>query len=262
MNPHLEAIRAAFTRQADYISTSPAFVNEERVRWLLRLAEPRTAQGWPLGQAEALDVACGAGIVAVALAAQVRYVTGMDITPAVLERAEARAREAGVDNVRFEVGDATRLPYRDASFDLVTCTSAFHHLDRPERVMAEVARVLRPGGAFCAMDITTLEVPSARTRHQVMEQLRDPSHTTNLTPSAWRRLAQGVSLKIVVLGVVPSHRDLEEWLTICPEEAKPQVRALFQQDMAEGVSGLQVRRSGDVVLFTHPMLLLRAEKKR
>jgi SAM-dependent methyltransferase len=261
VNPHLEAVRAAFTRQADYINTSPAFVNEERVRWLLRLARASSAQGIPLRLAVALDVACGAGIIAVALAAQVRHVTGVDITPAVLERAETRAREAQVHNVRFEVGDAARLPYPDACFDLVTCTSAFHHLDQSQRVMAEVARVLRSGGAFCAMDITTPEVRPAREQHQIMERLRDPSHTTNLTPSAWRRLAQGAGLKVMTLGVVPSHRDLEEWLTICSEEAKPQVRALFQQDMAEGLSGLQVRRSGDAVLFTHPMLLLRAEKE-
>ena len=62
------------------------------------------------------------------------------------------------------------------------------------------------------------------------------------------------------MGVVPSHRDLEEWLTICPEEDKDRVRALFQRDIEEGRSGLNVRREDGPILFTHPMLLLRAER--
>ncbi len=260
MQAHLDAIRAAFTRQADYINTSPAFVNEERIRWLLHLAGQPNGRGVRTEEQAALDVACGAGVMAEALARRVRHVTGVDITPAVLERAEGRAKEAGLGNTKFVLGDAAHLPFPDASFDLVTCTSAFHHLDRPQQVMVEAARVLRSGGAFCAMDITTPEVRPARERHQEMERLRDPSHTFNLTPSAWRRLTQGAGLTVMELGVATSHRDLEEWLTICPEEAKPQVRALFERDMGDGASGLQVRRNGEAVLFTHPMLLLRAEK--
>jgi len=260
MESHSDVIRAAFTRQADYISTSPAFVGQERMNWLLSLAQLPSDKAVPLEQADMLDVACGAGVVAMAMMGHVRHVTGVDLTPAVLEKAEASAKEAGATNTRFMLGDATALPSPDASFDLVTCTSAFHHFDQPERVVAEVARVLRAGGAFCALDITTSEVPVKQERHQEMERLRDPSHTASLTPAMWRRLVQRAGLQVTWMGVVPSHRDLEEWLTVCPEESKAQVRSLFERDIAEDLSGLNVRRDGDSILFTHPMLLLRAEK--
>ena len=260
MESHSDVIRAAFTSQADYISTSPAFVSQERLNWLLALARLRGDATVPLDQADALDVACGAGVVAMALVDHVRHVTGVDLTPAVLEKAEASAKERGVTNAKFLLGDATALPFPDRSFDLVTCTYAFHHFDQPEQVVTEVVRVLRPGGAFCALDVTTPEVPSARARHQEMERLRDPSHTINLTPSMWRRLVQSTGLRVTFMGVLPLHRDLAEWMTVCPEENRAQVRALFEQDVVDGVSGLNVRRDGDAILFTHPMLLMRADK--
>ena len=260
MQSHDDIIRTAFTRQADYISTSPAFVAQERIDLVMELARAGGGATTLLDQAHVLDVACGAGIVAVALAKQAAQVTGVDLTPAVLEKAEALATESGVTNTEFVLGDARTLPSDDDAFDLVTCTSAFHHFDEPAQVVTEIARVLKSGGAFCALDITTPEVPASRERHQEMERLRDPSHTTNLTPSAWRRLAHSAGLRVTLMGVVPSHRDLEEWLTICPEEDKDRVRALFQRDIEEGRSGLNVRREGGPILFTHPMLLLRAEK--
>ncbi len=261
MQSHADAIRAAFTLQADYISTSPAFLSEERIAWLLALIQAGSDTDAPLHGADALDVACGAGVVAAAMAGHVRHVTGVDLTPAVLEKAETRAKDLGVVNTRFLLGDATALPSSDASFDLVTCTSAFHHFDLPERVVAEVVRVLRPGGAFCAIDITTSEVPVLRERHQEMERLRDPSHTANLTPAAWRRLAQRAGLRVTWMGLVPSHRDLEEWLTVCPDESKAQVQALFERDITESQSGLDIRRVSGSIQFTHPMLLMRAEKR-
>lgn len=260
MRSHADAIRAAFSFQADYISTSPAFLDQERLDWLLRLASVDTVAGASLDRMDALDVACGAGVVAEFLSRHVRHVTGIDMTPAVLEKAEALANQKGMTNARFLLGDATAIPLPDSSVDMVTCTSAFHHFDEPEQVVAEIVRVLRPGGIFCAIDITTSEVPWKRTRHQEMERLRDPSHTTNLTPSAWRKLAQRSGLRVTWIGVVPSHRSLEEWLTVCPEENKQQVRELFVRDISEGQSGLDVRRDGNEILFTHPMLLMRAEK--
>jgi SAM-dependent methyltransferase len=260
MPSHADAIRAAFTSQAEYISTSPAFSSQERLDRLLELSQAPGRAGTPLEQVDMLDLACGAGVVASFMAGHARQVTGIDLTPAVLQKAVALAKKAGRANARFLLGDVASLPFPDASFDLVTCTAAFHHFDRPEPALAEVARVLRSGGKFCAIDVTTSEVSGQRERHQQMERLRDSSHTTNLTPSVWRQLAQKAGLEVTRTDVVPSHRDLEGWLTIGPEENKARVRELFEQDISEGRSGLNVRRDGDSIMFTHPTLLLRAEK--
>lgn len=92
-----------------------------------------------------LDVGTGTGVVAVTAARRGCDVTALDLTPELLEHARTNAAVAGVE-VRWDVGDAERLPYPDASFDVVL--SQFGHMfaPRPEAATAEMLRVLRPGG--------------------------------------------------------------------------------------------------------------------
>src|SRR5579863_10280804 len=92
-----------------------------------------------------LDVACGTGVVAVTAARGGAKVSGLDLTPALLERARENAAIAGV-GVDFIEGDAEALPYPDASFDVVL--SQFGHMfaPRPAIAVREMLRVLKPGG--------------------------------------------------------------------------------------------------------------------
>lgn len=92
-----------------------------------------------------LDVACGTGVVAVTAACRGARVSGLDLTPALLERAHKNAGIAGVD-VEFIEGDAEALPYPDAAFDVVL--SQFGHIfaPRPAVALREMLRVLKSGG--------------------------------------------------------------------------------------------------------------------
>lgn len=92
-----------------------------------------------------LDVGCGTGVVAVTAARAGAAVTGVDLTPALLERARTNAHIAGV-GVEFVEGDVEALPFADASFDVVV--SQFGHMfaPRPDTAVAEMLRVLKPGG--------------------------------------------------------------------------------------------------------------------
>jgi SAM-dependent methyltransferase len=92
-----------------------------------------------------LDVACGAGQVAIPAARAGARVTGVDIATNSLAQARERAEVAGLE-VDFDEGDAERLPYDDASFDLVISLFGAMFAPRPERVAAELLRVCRPGG--------------------------------------------------------------------------------------------------------------------
>lgn len=92
-----------------------------------------------------LDVACGAGQIAIPAARAGALVTGVDIATNSIERARARARDEGLE-ARFDEGDAEMLPYEDASFDLVVSLFGAMFAPRPERVAAELLRVCRPGG--------------------------------------------------------------------------------------------------------------------
>ena len=92
-----------------------------------------------------LDVATGTGNVAVPLARVGCIVTGVDIAPNLLEQARERAAADDLA-ITFDEGDAEQLPYADASFDVITTMFGAMFAPRPERVAAEFARVLKPGG--------------------------------------------------------------------------------------------------------------------
>ena len=109
----------------------------------------------------ALDVGTGTGAAALAIAERfpTARVVGVDIAPEMVEQARRKARDRG--NLSFEVGDASALPYDDASFDLVTAANMIPFFD-------ELARVVRPGGtlvvAFSLGSATPIYVPSERMR--------------------------------------------------------------------------------------------------
>jgi ubiquinone/menaquinone biosynthesis C-methylase UbiE len=92
-----------------------------------------------------LDVACGAGQIAIPMAYAGAEVVGVDIASNQIAHARARAQSAGV-HVQFDEGDAEDLPYEDAEFDLVVSLIGAMFAPRPERVAAELLRVCRPGG--------------------------------------------------------------------------------------------------------------------
>jgi SAM-dependent methyltransferase len=94
-----------------------------------------------------LDVACGTGNASIPAAQRGAAVTGLDITPELLERGQRRAEQAGVE-IDWIEGDAEALPFDDASFDVVLSTFGCMFAPRHEVAAAEIARVLRPGGRF------------------------------------------------------------------------------------------------------------------
>jgi SAM-dependent methyltransferase len=95
----------------------------------------------------ALDIGCGTGVVAVTAARRGAHATGIDLTPALLERARENSRIAGVA-VDWREGDVEHLPYGEGEFDMVL--SQFGHMfaPRPELATAEMLRVLKPGGTI------------------------------------------------------------------------------------------------------------------
>ena len=120
----------------------------------------------------ALDVACGTGVVAVTAARLGARVTGLDLTPELLERARENSRIAEVD-VGWHEGDAEVLPFDDAAFDVVL--SQFGHIfaPRPDVVVAEMIRVLVPGGTI-AFSTWPPELFLGRTFALVMSYMPPP----------------------------------------------------------------------------------------
>jgi SAM-dependent methyltransferase len=99
----------------------------------------------PRAAAKTLDVGCGEGRVTRELGRRGHDAVGVDVAPRLVEL--ARVRDPGGE---FRVADAERLPFDDASFDLVVAFNVLMSVDVPARAIDEAARVLRPGGHLCA----------------------------------------------------------------------------------------------------------------
>lgn len=101
--------------------------------------------------AHLLDIACGRGAVLIAAAARgIGPLTGIDVSPAMIELAGTDLRAAGITDVDLRVMDAEHLEFPDARFDVLTAAFALFFLPDPARAAAEFQRVLRPGGLVAA----------------------------------------------------------------------------------------------------------------
>ena len=105
---------------------------------------------WP--GAEVLDVGSGPGTITVGLARHAARVVGLDMSAEMVEAASALAAREGLGNTAFRVGSAYRLPFDDASFDVVYAHQVLQHLSDPVAALAEARRVLRPGGLVAVRD--------------------------------------------------------------------------------------------------------------
>jgi demethylmenaquinone methyltransferase/2-methoxy-6-polyprenyl-1,4-benzoquinol methylase len=114
----------------------------------------------------ALDVCCGTGDFTLALARRVGpegVVVGCDFSQPMLELAERKAARRGIRQVEFELADALALPYEDGSFDAATVGFGVRNLADVERGLAELIRVLRPGGRLVILEITQPRRPPLST---------------------------------------------------------------------------------------------------
>jgi SAM-dependent methyltransferase len=140
--------------------------------------------------ARVLEVGCGPGHLSIQLARQHGLdVSGLDLDPAMIERARANADRAGEGDERrpsFLVGDVASLPFPDGSFDLVVSTMSMHHWADPTAGLAEINRVLRPGARALIWDFR----PGVRPFHAVLPDVVEHTHgsplrVVSVTPWRW-----------------------------------------------------------------------------
>ncbi len=147
MTPEMEALKARLkaTWMAGDYGHFATYLLPGALEFLERLAiTPGTKM---------LDVACGAGQIAIPAARAGARVTGIDIASNLIEQARDRARSEGVD-AKFEEGDAEMLPCEDREFDVVVSLIGAMFAPRPERVAAELVRACRPGGRIAMANWT------------------------------------------------------------------------------------------------------------
>jgi ubiquinone/menaquinone biosynthesis C-methylase UbiE len=180
----------------------------------------------PSGDERALDSGTGSGALAFALAPHVREVVGVDIVPELLEQARKRAEH--FPNVTFVEGDATKLPFDYASFDLAGSLRTLHHIPRPELAMAELVRVIRPGGRVLVIDQIAPVDPLAAAELNRFERARDPSHTRALADIDLRHLFESNGLVLIRAEYEREPRELDAYLDLagCEGEARDRAESL------------------------------------
>jgi SAM-dependent methyltransferase len=254
---HSELILDQFTRQAVPFATAAPIRDEAA----LRLVVDWSGAG---PDDTVLDVACGPGLIVVAFARVVKHATGIDLTPAMIERARAHAREERLENVTFTVGDVQPLPYGSGAFSLVVSRFAFHHFPDPGAVLREMVRVCAPDGRVVVADAAVSPDPARAAAYNRMERLRDPSHARALSLAELAGLFERAGLPAPVVTRCELRAEVESLLSRsfpAPGDAD-RIRALFEASLADDAMGVGAHRVDRAIHFAFPVAILVATRGR
>lgn len=191
MNPrsHDDVVTDQFGPQAAAYLTSPVHAHGEDLDALARRVGERP-------DAQALDLGCGAGHVAFLLAPRVRSVIAYDLSIDMLSVVRGEAARRGLANVTTQAGRVERLPFADASFDLVVSRYTTHHWHDASAGLREARRVLRPGGTAVFLDVIAPDRALPDTWLQALELLRDPSHVRDYSLAQWHGMLGGAGFQV------------------------------------------------------------------
>jgi len=149
---------------------------------LEQLAE--LAQGLP-ATARALDLGCGGGHAAFHIAPHIGQVVAYDMSVEMLNAVARTAAAKNLGNIVSRQGVAEKLPFPDASFDLVVSRFSAHHWDDLGAGLREARRVLKDGGHAVFIDAVAAPTPLCDTHFQAIELLRDTSHVRDYSTTEW-----------------------------------------------------------------------------
>ena len=250
---HRDAILDQFTRQATPFATAPGIRDGAALALVIDFAG--------IGPTDTvLDVACGPGILACAFARVARHVTGIDLTPAMLERARALQHEQGLTNLTWRQGDVLPLPFADATFTVVTSRYAFHHFLHPAAVLREMARVCAAGGTVVVIDAAP--APDTADAFNRMELLRDPSHV--------RAMPRDELIALFAEAALPEPRvttyrlEAEVEGLISRSFPKPgddeALRRVFRDSLANDALGMDARLVNGQIRVGYPVAVLAASR--
>jgi ubiquinone/menaquinone biosynthesis C-methylase UbiE len=256
-----ERVQSQFGAAAEAYGTSLVHADTSALQRVVELADPKPGDA-------ALDIATGAGHTALALAPRVASVVAYDLTAEMLAETRRNALARGLANVFTQQGPAEKLPFGDASFDIVTVRQAPHHFADVRSAIREMARVAKPDARVVIVDSTSPEDAVLASQWNQIEKLRDPSHVWNCSASQWRAMVAEAGLRVFAeeIGFATENggpMSFDAWtrrMNTPPEEVA-QLTRLFRGASPELTKALRIEVKGDTISFCVPVVTIAAVKR-
>ncbi|HRV76901.1 MAG TPA: class I SAM-dependent methyltransferase [Thauera sp.] len=175
--------------------------------------------------AVALDVGCGGGHLTYRLAPLVSQVVACDLAASMLAAVAEQASLRGLPNIATREAAAESLPFEVATFDVVATRFSAHHWHAFAEGIAEMARVLKPGGLALMSDVVSPGVSLLDTWLQTLELLRDPSHVRDASTAEWDAALAAAGLAIERIEHLRLRLDFATWVARM-DTPEPQVTAI------------------------------------
>lgn len=234
------------------MDSAPAFKAASVIDWFVK------ASG---SSVRVLDLACGPGIVAEAVAPHVEEIHGVDITPEMINLAKARFANLHSKNGRFEIAEVVSLPFKDSCFDAVLTRLSFHHFPDVPAVLSEARRVLKPKGRLIAADVLSSEDAEESALHNALEQLRDPTHVRMLDREELLGSIRSAGFEVLSQETWKQDRTFSDWAQIVadPGRTDPLRRVMRAFARSGPKAGIELREKSGEIHFVHTWLLVAAK---
>ena len=256
---HNRVIRQEFSKQAARFGEKGLTLSsQDLLDWIVTIL--------PLNpELRVLDVAAGTGHLSRAIAPHVREVVAVDITPAMLEVAQAEIKKDNFGNISLEEGSAERIPHPADCFDLVASRLAVHHFEKPILLLQEMVRVCKPNHRVGIIDLLASEDEKIAQTYNELERLRDPSHTVALSKTQMVKLLDEAGIAIETIEVRDVEVDFQRWAQMTG--TKPETIEIIQEalriDMNGGAkTGMRPHIDNGVLKFLHVWSVMIGRKHR
>jgi len=194
-----------FDKTAENYSKDPFFSLGNDLEIILHEINPNSSM-------TVLDVATGAGHVAMKIAPFVKLVNAIDITPKMIEILKQNISNKNIKNIVAKIMPSDSLEFEDDTFDVVTCRFASHHFNDVTKFLSEIKRVLKSKGKLVLVDIIAPETKSMSDFVNLINKLRDHSHVKQFSKTEWESMFFQQNYKIVKMQSNPLTHNLDDWL--------------------------------------------------